>query len=65
MARTMKFELEDRKYREKSTNCWLPFADLLSLHDSVSEDTQSKTLTSHNAKHLQLIPYTKHGFIYT
>ena len=52
MARTMKFELEDRKYREKSTNCWLPFADLLSLHDSVSEDTQSKTLTSHNAKQL-------------
>ena len=36
-------------------------ADLLSLHDSVSEDTQSQTVTGLNAKHLQLIPYTKHG----
>ena len=32
MAKTLKFELE-----EKSTYCWLPFADLPSLHDSVSD----------------------------
>ena len=33
----MKFELEEYKYLEKSTYCWLSFPDLLSLHDSVSD----------------------------
>ena len=41
----------------------LTFAELLSFHDNVSEDTQSKTLTALNAKHLQLTPYTKYGHI--
>ena len=48
---------------EKSRNYSSTFADLLSFHDSVSEDTQSKTLTALNAKHLQLTSYTKHGYI--
>ena len=63
-AKTMKLELKTvRKYCDKSRNHSLTFADLLSFHDSVSEDTQSKTVTALNAKHLQLIPYTKHGYI--
>ena len=51
----MKFELKRvRKYCEKSRNNLLTFANLLSFHDSVLEDTQSKTLTALNTKHLQL-----------
>ena len=37
-------------------------ADFLSLHDNASDDTQSQTLTALNAKHLQVIPYTKHSY---
>ena len=61
MTETMK--LEFKKYCEKSRNYSLTYADLLSFHDSVSEETQRKTLTALNAKHLQLTPYTNHGYI--
>ena len=64
MAKTMKFEVKRvRKYCQKSRNCSLTVADLLSFHDSVSENTQNRTPTALNAKHLQLTPYTKHGYI--
>ena len=61
----MKFGLKELESSEKSRNnsLTLNFADLLSFPDSLSEDTQSKTLTTLNAKHLQLTPYTKHGYI--
>ena len=63
-AKTMKFKLKELEITvRKAESTTLTLADLLSFHDSVSEDTQSKTLTALNAKHLQLTPYTKHGYI--
>ena len=58
MAKTMKFELEQLQKPLKSTNCWLPFVDLLSLQKA----HRVKHLTALNSKHLQLTPYTKHGY---
>ena len=52
----MKFELKELESTVRK-------ADLLSFHDSVSEDTESKTVTALNVKHLQLTPCTKHGYI--
>ena len=59
----MKFELKElERTVRKSEITRYNFSDLLSFHDRVSEDTQSKTLTALNAKHHQLTLYTKHGY---
>ena len=43
--------------------CFLSAVFTLNGKFDISQDTQSKTLTTLNAKHLQLTPYIKHGYI--
>ena len=65
VAKTMKFELEEEKYRGKSTYCWLPFADLLSLHDSVSDMAYNLKETKYKFEFKPQLKHKNRSFKYS